>query len=72
LKELPTYELLYKCDINRINEELYPRCEKLNEDWEHIWICEANEMKVSTLVKNAVYEYENNLMNNQENERSRI
>lgn len=42
---------------NRIEEKLCPRCEKFNEDWEHIWICEANEVEVSLLIKNSIYEY---------------
>ncbi|GET50513.1 hypothetical protein RhiirA1_464820 [Rhizophagus irregularis] len=28
-----------------VKEKLCPRCEKFNEDWEHIWICEANEVE---------------------------
>ncbi|PKY53511.1 hypothetical protein RhiirA4_471776 [Rhizophagus irregularis] len=34
-----------------IDEELCPRCGKLDEDWEHIWICEANEMENEEAVK---------------------
>ncbi|RGB25721.1 hypothetical protein C1646_771361 [Rhizophagus diaphanus] len=42
--QLRIRELTRGRDTNRI-EELCPRCEKFNEDWEHIWICKANEVE---------------------------
>ncbi|CAG8727163.1 14466_t:CDS:1, partial [Rhizophagus irregularis] len=37
------YATLYNRKVNTIDSSVYPRCEKEEEDWEHIWICEANE-----------------------------
>ncbi|PKK78857.1 hypothetical protein RhiirC2_769788 [Rhizophagus irregularis] len=45
IKELPTYVVLYKRQrqINGIEEDICLRCNKFREDWEHVWLCEANE-----------------------------
>ncbi|PKY55292.1 hypothetical protein RhiirA4_474637 [Rhizophagus irregularis] len=54
-EELPTYGVLYKREVNGIPEELCPRCKKSNEDWEHIWTCEANEIEVKWELLRGVY-----------------
>ncbi|PKY52216.1 hypothetical protein RhiirA4_469716 [Rhizophagus irregularis] len=43
LKELPTYEVLYKREVNEIINETCPRCNNEIEGWVHIW--NAKEMK---------------------------
>jgi hypothetical protein len=42
LKELPTYEVLYRNNIYGIDSATCLLCKKENEDWDHIWHCEEN------------------------------
>ncbi|CAB4440352.1 unnamed protein product [Rhizophagus irregularis] len=74
IKELPTYVVLYKRQrqINGIEEDLCLRCNKFREDWEHVWLCEANEEEVSAMIKNAVYEYELKLIEEKKKEEAEI
>jgi Zn-finger nucleic acid-binding protein len=58
IKELPTYENLVKRKVNGINTDICPRCREFIEDWEHIWICEANDLTIEELIKKSICEYE--------------
>ncbi|PKY32153.1 hypothetical protein RhiirB3_450143 [Rhizophagus irregularis] len=49
LKELPTYEVLYKRN-KRNNNETCPRCNNEIEDWFHIWKCERNEATIEEIL----------------------
>ncbi|PKC69345.1 hypothetical protein RhiirA1_456101 [Rhizophagus irregularis] len=33
-----------------------PRCNEDIEDWEHIWVCEANEFEIDELIRKSIYE----------------
>ncbi|POG65603.1 hypothetical protein GLOIN_2v1781566 [Rhizophagus irregularis DAOM 181602=DAOM 197198] len=35
-----------------------PRCNEDIEDWEHIWVCEANEFEIDELIRKSIYEFE--------------
>ncbi|RGB41166.1 hypothetical protein C1646_752419 [Rhizophagus diaphanus] len=43
-----------------IDYEICPRCKEGKEDWNHIWICERNEMSVREIIEQSIYEYEEN------------
>ncbi|GES99155.1 hypothetical protein GLOIN_2v1478197 [Rhizophagus clarus] len=54
IKELPTYKILYERNTNGITTSICPRCEKEEENWEHIWICEANEKSLRDTIEDAI------------------
>ncbi|GBC08297.1 hypothetical protein RclHR1_00800024 [Rhizophagus clarus] len=58
LKDLPTYKTLQDRKVNSIDTAQCPRCEKYEEDWEHIWICENNEFSIRDIIEEAIYDYE--------------
>lgn len=58
--------------MNGIEEDLCLRCNKFREDWEHVWLGEANEEEVSAMIKNAVYEYELKLIEEKKKEEAEI
>ncbi|PKY53047.1 hypothetical protein RhiirA4_471056 [Rhizophagus irregularis] len=50
LKEQPTYNVLYKRNTNKIENDWCKRCGKeAKEDWEHIWLCEDNEFTINEI-----------------------
>ncbi|RGB35188.1 hypothetical protein C1646_759641 [Rhizophagus diaphanus] len=61
LKELPTYDILYKRRVNCINEEKCKRCNKDIETWEHMWICEDNTATINEIIYESIHKYEENL-----------
>ncbi|PKK69257.1 hypothetical protein RhiirC2_781226 [Rhizophagus irregularis] len=63
LKELPTYDTLYRRNTEGITDEMCKRCNKnLLEDWEHVWKCEMNEADIDTIIKESIYEFESKLI----------
>ncbi|EXX55428.1 hypothetical protein RirG_225510 [Rhizophagus irregularis DAOM 197198w] len=51
LKELPTYNILFKRNTNKIDTDKCKRCgEIFTEDWEHIWICEDNDISIDEII----------------------
>ncbi|CAB4488303.1 unnamed protein product [Rhizophagus irregularis] len=59
-EELPTYGVLYKREVNGIPEELCPRCKK------------TNEIEVSDLIKESIYEYETKMIDEKKSEEAAI
>jgi hypothetical protein len=58
LRELPTYETLYKRQVNCIKDEICKRCDKKEiETWEHMWICEDNEATLQEIISESIYKY---------------
>ncbi|PKY26184.1 hypothetical protein RhiirB3_441412 [Rhizophagus irregularis] len=46
----PTYNVLYKRNTNKIENDWCKRCGKeAKEDWEHIWLCEDNEFTINEI-----------------------
>jgi hypothetical protein len=43
IKELPTYSILFKWNVDIIEDPKCPKCKK--EDWNHIWICEKMNLQ---------------------------
>ncbi|RGB33436.1 hypothetical protein C1646_761737 [Rhizophagus diaphanus] len=62
IKEQPTYAVLMKRNTNGIDSDICQRCKKFIEDWEHIWICESNELELDELLKQSLCEYGQRLM----------
>jgi len=59
LKDLPTYETLFKRKTNLINDDKCKRCKKNQiETWEHVWLCEDNESSIEEIVQESIYNYE--------------
>ncbi|PKY33552.1 hypothetical protein RhiirB3_394891 [Rhizophagus irregularis] len=58
LKELPTYETLYKRNVNCIDAET----------WDHIWCCEDNEATLDEIVRESIHKYEEYLNKNDRKE----
>jgi hypothetical protein len=58
IKELPTYSVLFERSVNGIESALCLRCEKVEEDWEHVWKCEANPYTVNEVIVGAIEDYE--------------
>lgn len=44
LKILPTYSLLFDRECEHVIVDECPRCGKESETWEHVWICEDNDV----------------------------
>ncbi|UZO04077.1 uncharacterized protein OCT59_024476 [Rhizophagus irregularis] len=65
LKEQPTYGTLFKRNkrnTNKIENEECKRCGKNEkETWEHIWLCEDNEITIDEIVQEAIYKFEKSL-----------
>ncbi|POG80925.1 hypothetical protein GLOIN_2v1763867 [Rhizophagus irregularis DAOM 181602=DAOM 197198] len=53
LKELPTYEVLYKREVNEITSETCPRC-NIDIDWFHVWKCERNEATIEEILYESI------------------
>ncbi|GET00048.1 hypothetical protein GLOIN_2v1835445 [Rhizophagus clarus] len=76
---LPTYKLLYDRGTNKIKTLICPRCEEDEETWEHIWICNQNELNIKDIIENTIIKLEKNIngqpyeneINNKEQERRR-
>src|SRR5206468_2918656 len=61
LKELPTYEVLYRNNIFGIESAKCIRCNKTDETWDHIWVCGKNEInKDEDLTHEVLREMTNN------------
>ncbi|POG80787.1 uncharacterized protein OCT59_013976 [Rhizophagus irregularis] len=59
LKDLPTYQILYKRNTNKIESTKCLRCgEKEEENWEHVWICEDNEASIDEIIQESPYKLE--------------
>ncbi|GBB85465.1 hypothetical protein RclHR1_00120019 [Rhizophagus clarus] len=54
MKELPTYKILNERNTNGITSKLCPRCEKEEETWEHIWVCEENEFSLRETIEEGI------------------
>ncbi|PKK64621.1 hypothetical protein RhiirC2_787254 [Rhizophagus irregularis] len=72
IKELPTYAILMKRKVNGITTDICPRCNDFSEDWEHIWICETNEIEIDSLIKKSICEYEQKLSEGKKNDELKI
>ncbi|PKY60418.1 hypothetical protein RhiirA4_484102 [Rhizophagus irregularis] len=62
LKDLPTYEVLYKRDVNKIETDQCIRCKNGVEDWDHLWICETNELTIKEVLKLSISNFEEILL----------
>ncbi|PKY51335.1 hypothetical protein RhiirA4_468305 [Rhizophagus irregularis] len=72
-KELPTYEILFRRDVNKIDNPFCRRCDKKEEEtWEHMWICEDNEFKIEEIAQESIYRYEKWLEENDRNDEVKI
>ena len=58
IKELPTYAVLFKRKVNGIDSEICPRCNKYEENWNHIWICENNKTSIREVIEDVFINYE--------------
>ncbi|UZO17701.1 uncharacterized protein OCT59_009043 [Rhizophagus irregularis] len=69
LKELPTYNTLFKRNTNKIDTDKCIRCGKIfTEDWEHIWICEDNDISIDEIIRESPYNFEKVLDNSNQTE----
>ncbi|GBC36383.2 hypothetical protein GLOIN_2v1824527 [Rhizophagus irregularis DAOM 181602=DAOM 197198] len=60
LKELPTYNILFKRNTNKIDTDKCKRCgEIFTEDWEHIWISNSNQSEELEILRNYNCEFIN-------------
>ncbi|PKY52379.1 hypothetical protein RhiirA4_469977 [Rhizophagus irregularis] len=62
LKDLPTYEILYKREVNEIDTDQCIRCKNGVEDWDHIWTCEANELTIKEVIEQSIMDFEDTLL----------
>ncbi|PKK61971.1 hypothetical protein RhiirC2_194993 [Rhizophagus irregularis] len=62
LKELPSYDTLFKRNTNKIESDICKRC-NINEieNWEHIWRCEVNAVSIDEILQESIYKYETQL-----------
>lgn len=72
MKELPTYEVLYKREVNEIINETCPRCNNEIEDWFHIWKCKRNEATIEEILYETIFEYEEKLISEDKKEELEI
>ncbi|CAB5362275.1 unnamed protein product [Rhizophagus irregularis] len=65
IKELPTYETLFKRDVNCIEDNLCMRCgKKESETWDHMWVCEDNEATLEEIARESISKFEEFLKDN--------
>ncbi|PKY61785.1 hypothetical protein RhiirA4_487262 [Rhizophagus irregularis] len=65
LKDLPTYETLYKREIDAIENSMCIRCGKNEEEtWDHVWICNDNEANLDEIVRESISKFEEYLNKN--------
>ncbi|GET00318.1 hypothetical protein GLOIN_2v1824527 [Rhizophagus clarus] len=72
LKELPTYKILNERNTNGIISSICPRCEKEEEDWEHIWICEENVFNLREVIEEGIDAEITKLKNEEKKEELKI
>ncbi|UZO17081.1 uncharacterized protein OCT59_008442 [Rhizophagus irregularis] len=73
LKELPTYNILFKRNTNKIDTDKCIRCGKIfQEDWEHIWICEDNDISIDEIIRESPYNFKKVLANSNQSEELEI
>lgn len=59
IKELPTYSVLFKRNVEGIKNNICPRCNKEEEDWYHLWKCD--EISVREIILASVCDFETKL-----------
>ncbi|UZO26744.1 uncharacterized protein OCT59_018958 [Rhizophagus irregularis] len=69
LKDLPTYEVLYKRDVNKIETDQCIRCKNGVEDWDHLWICETNELTIKEVLELSISKFEESLLKEEKHEK---
>ncbi|UZO09602.1 uncharacterized protein OCT59_029819 [Rhizophagus irregularis] len=69
LKDLPMYEVLYKRDVNKIETDQCIRCKNGVEDWDHLWICEINELTIKEVLKLSISNFEESLLKEEKHEK---
>lgn len=69
LKELLTYSVLYKRDVNKIESNQCIRCKNGIEDWEHLYKCESNELTIREVLERSLILLEEILGNKKEDEK---
>ncbi|PKK62265.1 hypothetical protein RhiirC2_717830 [Rhizophagus irregularis] len=73
LKELPTYEILYnKRDVNMIETDQCIRCKNGVENWDHLWICEKNELTIKEVIERSISDFEEHLLNEEKHEEVKL
>lgn len=72
LKILPTYDILFQREVNRIESKICIRCKKEIENWEHLWICENNEYTLKELIGRILLEYEQKIKKKQKDDKIEI
>ena len=72
IKELPTYAVLFKRNVNGIESEICPRCNKYEENWNHIWICENNKTSIREAIEDALINYEERMERRGENDTVKV
>ncbi|PKY56492.1 hypothetical protein RhiirA4_476823 [Rhizophagus irregularis] len=69
LKDLPTYETLYKREIDAIENSMCIRCGANEEEtWDHVWICSDNEASLDEIVRKSISKFEDYLKENERTE----
>ncbi|RGB27448.1 hypothetical protein C1646_769094 [Rhizophagus diaphanus] len=59
LKELPSYDTLFKRGTNKIENDICKRCDRNEvEKWGHIWLCEANATSIDKVLQESIYKFE--------------
>jgi hypothetical protein len=58
IEELPTYEVLFKRQVEGIISNICPRCERCVENWDHTWTCVRNEFTIRETIESAVWKFE--------------
>ncbi|RGB32905.1 hypothetical protein C1646_762295 [Rhizophagus diaphanus] len=66
LKDLPVYATLYRRNTDSITDDICRKCNKnLIESWEHVWICEDNEVTLDEVAQESIYRFEQLLEKNE-------
>uniref|UniRef100_U9TBL8 Reverse transcriptase zinc-binding domain-containing protein n=1 Tax=Rhizophagus irregularis (strain DAOM 181602 / DAOM 197198 / MUCL 43194) TaxID=747089 RepID=U9TBL8_RHIID len=72
LKDLPTYEVFYKRDVNKIETDQCIRCKNGVENWDHLWICEKNELTIKEVIERSISDFEEHLLNEEKHEEVKL
>ncbi|PKY60175.1 hypothetical protein RhiirA4_430933 [Rhizophagus irregularis] len=69
LKDIPTYDTLYKRDVNVLENNTCIRCDTNEEEtWDHVWICNDNEATLDEILRESISKFEEYLHKNRRSE----
>ncbi|PKY32949.1 hypothetical protein RhiirB3_451507 [Rhizophagus irregularis] len=61
-----------KRDVNMIETDQCIRCKNGVENWDHLWICEKNELTIKEVIERSISDFEEHLLNEEKHEEVKL